>query len=85
MGLVRILLIFLGIYLLFRIIVRYVLPLIVRKTVQKVADRFDEQQATRNSGQKVYEHNDVVIRKPSAKRGQGNSDGEYVDFEEVKD
>jgi hypothetical protein len=73
-GLVRILLIFLGIYLVSKVIRRYVLPLLFKKAAEKMQDRMGrtmDPQDTRREGE-------VRVEKK-----KGDED-DFVDYEEVE-
>ena len=85
MGLIRFLAIAAVIYLLFRIIARFVLPLLARSVFKKASKQMEEQMKQRTQGEKVYQDKDVTIRKTdqSTKRGGSDQDDEYIDFEEV--
>lgn len=87
MGLLRFLALAALIYLLFRIIARYILPWLTKKVVKKATERMQEQVKKQQDGEKVYQDEKVIIRK-----GKGNqrpiedksgNDDEYIDFEEV--
>ncbi len=86
MGLLRFLAIAALLYLIFRIIGRFVLPWLTKKAVKKATERMEEQVKQRQQGQKIYQDEKVTIRKTDQKNkpGKDNSnDDEYIDFEEV--
>jgi lipopolysaccharide export LptBFGC system permease protein LptF len=86
MGLLRFLALAALVYLLFRIIARFLLPWLTKKVVKKATERMEEQVKQRQQGQKIYQDEKVTIRKTqdSSKKGKNNTDDdEYVDFEEV--
>ena len=87
MGLLRLLFIVAAVYLIFRIIGRYVLPWLMRYAVNKAGNQMKEQMKTRTEGEKIYQDEKVTIRRTQNKaNGNGSSqDDEYVDFEEIKD
>ena len=73
-GLVRTLLIMIGIYYAFKIIARILMPIILRKMVQKAEQNFKQQ--TQNQPQQTASNFD----KPKVKKEVG----EYIDYEEVE-
>jgi hypothetical protein len=87
----RILFIILLIYLAFRLLVNFVLPLVLRFAVQKAARNMQggpfQSHAHRTERRREGE---VRIEKPSTsgspkqRRGNFNDTGEYVDFTEIK-
>ncbi len=88
MNLLRTIFIFLLVYLGIRLIMRYVLPVIIRiffkKAQKNFHDRFEEQRRQQEAAQ--YKDGEVYISKdPKRKGGKDKGDGEYIDFEEVKD
>lgn len=87
MGLIRFLVIAFGIYLIFRLITRIILPLAARYFVKKASENMHEQMKRRMDGEKIYQDGKVEIRKSKASPQEGSASGagEYVDFEEVKD
>ena len=85
MGLIRIIGIALIIYLIIRLITRFILPLAARYFMRKASETLQEQVKTRQSGQKIYEEGEVTIRKTQQKSSESKASdsGDYVDFEEV--
>jgi len=77
MGLLRLIAIFILIYLVFRVITLYIIPPVVSWQVSRFKKRFYEeqrrqqQQGQENSSSKTKNNNQQI--------------GEYVDFEEIKD
>lgn len=84
MALLRFLVIAFMIYLGFRLIVRYLLPLFGHYVVRKASERVTEQMTRQQQGRKVYQDNNMTIRKSdrSGKNASG-TDEEYVDFQEI--
>ncbi len=76
MGLIRLIFIFIVIYLIFRVITLYIIPPIVKWQVYKFKKKFYEEQ------QRQQQKKDEPASKS---RNNLNQIGEYVDFEEIKD
>lgn len=88
-SLLRTLLIIVVVYYGFRLLVRLLKPIIVRKGMEEMHRRqsqFQQGGPGAKSGRNQQE-GDVTIEKPNPKGGKagGDPDGEYVDFEEVDD
>ncbi|MFT4678192.1 MAG: hypothetical protein ACI84C_000328 [Flavobacteriales bacterium] len=88
-SLMRTILIIVLVYYGFRLLVRLLKPIIVRKGMEEMHRRqsqFQQGGAGKKNASKQHT-GDVTIEKPNTKGGQadGDPDGEYVDFEEVKD
>lgn len=87
MGLIRFLAILALVYLLFKLIGRFLLPYLTRKVVKKAAEQMEEQLKRQQEGEKIYQDGKVTIRKPKEPHSSGNRNAsdkdEYVDFEEV--
>lgn len=85
MGLIRILGIFLIIYLAMQLISRYLLPWAAKYFVKKASEGMQERMRTREDGEKIYQEGEVTIRKtaPKSDNSSSSEDGEYVDYEEV--
>lgn len=88
MGLIKFLVIVLGIYAAYWLIVRILLPRFGRYAMKKASERLQDQmkrQAERQQGQeRIYQDEDVTIHKTQqTRRTNSASDDEYVDFEEV--
>lgn len=80
-GLIKTLAIFFIIYYSLKIIARYILPLFVKRTMNKMEDRFKAQQEAQEPQGKVGETTiDKAPRKPTK---SSSNDGDYIDFEEV--
>jgi len=74
---VRIIFIILIVYLLYRIFIRYMLPLIARYFIRKAGQQYQKQQDYMNRKDKDRFSRDHEKQKPDL--------GEYVDYEEIKD
>ena len=85
MALIRLLIVVLGVYLLYWIVMRVLLPFAARYFMRKASENFQEKMKQKEDGKKVYQDEKVTIRKASPKSDGNNrtDDGEYVDFEEV--
>lgn len=80
-GLLRTLAIILVIYYGLKIIARYVFPLFIKRTVNKMEDKFRAQQEAQQPQQKVGET--VIDKKPQTRKKKAD-DGEYIDYEEIE-
>lgn len=85
MGLIRLIIIIISVYLFFRLFSRIILPMLVKVTMRRFQNRFYEQnphlrpEPPREEGKVTIEHI------PDDKPGSTASDaGEYVDYEEIK-
>lgn len=82
----KIILFFIIFYYLFKILVRFFLPIFVSNRVRKMAS--DKENAYKDyvKQQKQNEGKVFVTHNPSDKRSSSKSDldGEYVDYEEIK-
>jgi len=72
----RTLLIFIAIYYAFRLIVRFLFPIVLKWFVNKQQEKFQGQNNPKNSNQKS---------KNKQAKSHTESIGDYVDYEEVKD
>ncbi len=79
-GLLRTLAIILVVYYSIKIIARYVFPLFIKRTMNKMEDKFRAQQETQQPQHKVGET--VIDKKPQSQNKKPDS-GEYIDYEEV--
>ena len=79
-GLLRTLAIILVIYYGIRIIARYVFPLFIKRTMNKMEDKFRAQQEAQQPQHKVGE---TVIDKTPQSQNKKSESGEYIDYEEV--
>ena len=85
-GFLRTLLIILVIFYAFRLIMRYLGPWILKKGVDQMTKKAEEQMRAQqgNRFQDKPEGTITVEQKRRDSRGGNGEDGEYVDFEEVK-
>ena len=85
MGLLRFAAIAFVIYLIFRFIARFVLPLLAKYFVKKASQNMEERVKTKSEGEKIYQDEKVIIRKtnPNKTNDSKSNDDEFVDFEEV--
>ena len=80
---IRTLLIILIIYYAIRLIVRYVLPILVDKSLKNMQQKMNDQQQQFRQRPNRPDGKVTVERNRSNQRNPGEDDGEYVDFEEV--
>tara|TARA_B110000046_G_scaffold127747_1_gene134141 strand:- start:1791 stop:2045 length:255 start_codon:yes stop_codon:yes gene_type:complete len=68
----------------FRLIVRYILPMLGLYVVKKASKNMEEKMKEKSQGQKIYQKGDTEIRLKSNQNGSSNSKtDDYIDFEEV--
>lgn len=85
MNFIRTILIILAIYYALKIIGRYVLPIFMKKMMQNVEKKFNEQQGRPTThNQNVKEGETVIDKAPSTNAKSNGNVGEYVDFEDVE-
>jgi len=80
-GLIKTLAIIFLIYYSFKIIARYVLPIFIKRTINKMEDKFKAQQETQQPQGKVGET--IIDKTPHVASKKKNNSSEYIDFEEV--
>lgn len=81
-GLIRTLAILFIIYYSFKIIGRYVLPLFIKRTINKMEDRFKAHQEAQQPQGKVGET--LIDKTPRTHSKKKDDSSEYIDFEEVE-
>lgn len=80
-GLLRTLAIILVVYYSLKIIARYVFPLFIKRTMNKMEDKFRAQKEAQQPQHKVGE---TVIDKKPQTRNKKTDGGEYIDYEEIE-
>ena len=81
---IKFLLIFIGIYLIGKLIIKSVISWFIGDTAKKMNDQLRQQQ-TETARQKKKKEGHVTIHyQPKSNKNFGKDDGDYVDFEEVK-
>lgn len=84
MQILRTILIILVVYYAIKFISRLMMPYLVKKVVDKAQDRMHQQQQQQYGPQK--QEGDVTVQVKQGQNTKYNPDeGEYVDFEEIKD
>ncbi|PID69855.1 MAG: DUF4834 domain-containing protein [Flavobacteriales bacterium] len=83
MNLLRTILVILVIYYLIRFISRYVMPLILKKMVNNVEKKFNQQTRQYQSDDRNFKEGETIIDKKPRERRSNDNVGEYVDYEEV--
>ena len=76
------------IYLVFRLLGRYVLPYLVKRYVNKAKKNFyEKQQANRDNDYDKSKEGEVNIKYKKNQKSKSSKDelGDYIDFEEVED
>lgn len=77
-GFIRTILIIIGIYYAFKIISRILMPILLRKMVQKAEKTFQQQMEFQQQQQQAANQ-----APPKAKMTEKNKVGEYIDYEEI--
>lgn len=93
LGVLKTILFLVVIYYLWKVLFRLFFPVVVKKVVNKaqqdMEDRMRQSYEQQQGGRAYADHEgDVIIQKGAQRKKSGavsDSDGEYVDFEEVKD
>ncbi|WP_396152511.1 DUF4834 family protein [Flavobacterium sp.] len=80
-GFVRTILIIIGIYYAFKILARFLMPILLRKMVQKAEQNFKQHTNYQNQAgnHSTTQNTSSTFEKPKAKKQVG----EYIDYEEV--
>ena len=81
-GLVKTLAIILVVYYSFKLVGRYILPLFIKRTMNKMEERFKAQQEAQQPQQKVGEIS--IDKKPKTQKKVSDKGGEYIDYEEIE-
>jgi len=91
-GLLKTILIIVVIYYAWKLLFRLFFPVIAKKVVNKAQQNMEDRMRQAQERQSGYSSDDyegdVIIQKGAEKRKSGgvsDSDGEYVDFEEIKE
>lgn len=93
MGLIRFLAIAIIGYYVFKMVMRFLIPMLAKVALKKASEHMTQQMnqqmgGQQNRGEKIYDSGKVEIRKTqqsSGQKSQSAGDDEYVDFEEIKD
>lgn len=84
-GLLRLILIAIIIYYVFSLLVRYILPQILKNSVRNYQKTYYDQNARQNETTKKKEGEVTIEYVDDKTKGKkAHSDDEYVDFEEIK-
>ena len=85
MNFIRTILIILVIYYTLKMIGRFVLPIFMKKMMQNVEKKFNDQHGRATSrNENVKEGETVIDKAPITKANSNNEVGEYVDYEDVE-
>ena len=85
MGLfIKVILIFVAIYMIGKTIIRGVISWFLGDTVKKMDDQLKRQQEELKRQKKKHEGRVTINYQPKADKSFGKDEGDYVDFEEVK-
>ncbi len=86
MTLLRVIAVFILIYLAFRVITMYVMPWLLRKFIERQSKKFyGENYHGRRSSQKEPKEGDVHVKQKHKTQISSENLGEYVDYKEIKD
>ncbi|WP_246175196.1 DUF4834 family protein [Tenacibaculum aiptasiae] len=83
MNFLRTLLIILVAYYAVKFVVRLFAPYLIKKAVDKVQKRAEQQYQNQQQKTDVEEGKTIIDKKPQNNKQSNNSVGEYVDFEEI--
>jgi len=81
-GILRTILILMLVYYGLKIIGRYVFPLLLKRTMNKMEARFRAQQQTQEPQEEIGKT--TIDKKPRGQNKDENGTGEYIDYEEVE-
>lgn len=82
-GFARTILILIGIYFVFKIVARFLLPILLKKMVERAANNMaNHQNNSQEGGKRTGEINVDYVPKKGKK--MDDSQGEYVDYVEIK-
>ena len=84
MNFLRTIAIILIVYYVFKFISRYILPIFLKKMVDNVQQKFNEQQQNQQQAAKGKVGETVISKVPNEPKSSKDV-GDYVDYEEVKD
>lgn len=80
----RTILIIIAVYYVFKIVMRFAFPIMMKKFMGKVEKKFQEQQGQYQQKQPSAKVGETIIdKKPNSDKKTNNSVGEYVDYEDV--
>ncbi len=82
-GLFRIIVIIMLIYYGLKIIGRFVFPMLLKRTMSKMEERFREQQGTAPTPEEEVGKT-TIDTKPRTQKKSTDDSGDYIDFEEVE-
>ncbi len=80
-GILRTLAIILIIYYSFKIVLRYLFPFFIKRTMNKMEDKFKAEQEAQQPPKKVGET--TIDRQPQQQEKKSDTGGEYIDYEDV--
>jgi len=85
MGLLRIILIILVVYYVFKFILRLLAPIMAKKMMEKASKNFEDQfnNPYYKKQPETKEGETYIEKKPREKQNNINNKGEYVDYEEI--
>lgn len=84
MGLLKIILTLLLIYYAFKLLMRLLAPFLMKKAVEKMQKKAEQQFGKQQQETTVKEGETVIDKKPSNTKQSNKDVGEYVDFEEIE-
>lgn len=83
MGLLKTLLILLFIYYAFRFLARLFAPYLMKKAVEKMQEKAEQQFGNQQKESSVKEGETVIDKRPTSNKESNKDVGEYIEFEEI--
>jgi hypothetical protein len=81
-GLIKFIFYFIVFSYLLRLIGRYIVPIFIKRTVNKMEDRFRQQQEAQAPQEEIGKTS--IDKKPKKEIKKDENSGEYIDFEEIE-
>ncbi len=86
-GFLRVLFILIIVYYVFRLLVRFVFPFLVKRYLNNFQKKFYDANPHLDPNQSTSKDGEVKVKRKSSDDRKGKTDdfGEYIDYEEIKD
>lgn len=85
MGLLRTLAIIVIVYYVFKFVGRYIVPLFLKRMVDNVEKKYNQQQQNNQHDENAKVGETVIAKTPPNPKESNKNVGDYVDYEELKD
>ena len=85
MGLIRIIIIFILLYYLLRLVMRVVVPFLLGSYVNRKMNGFSETPGSKQAGGNRKKEGEVTVDYSPQQKKKSRDQGEYVEYEEIKD